>query len=523
MVMNFVKNNRHLILINLLLFAVFWLGYGRFGDIIVDSFREAYIPAEVAAGKVLYKNIFTIYAPFAYLLNALLFKIFGVNLKVLYFAGLFASAGVLNLVYFIAKRFLDENCSLGIVLFIIAGAVLSPNVFNMIFPYSYGVLYGLLFVLGSVWFALDKKFPLTYLMYSFAVCSKYEFILLLPLLVYISGKKDIWKNISALVIPVLLVLTPLVLQGLRFEDLLTSFGLILAMLSSKSMHWFYSVSGLEFQWALVPVYLINLLKMALPLALVWYFRSWKIIPIVLVYLYFAVSPALLIYVFPLILILFVWRFKTLTRDEKLFVLASLLISAKIFFALTLKSYGVFFLPFALISLFILVPKDLRKPLLVLTLGCALVLSIKNAKELCSKNVKIQTGRGVVYAAPFYGQAVKELVSYLESEIPKDAKVVIYPECLAVNFLTARSSDNKFYSLIPMYVETFGEKLIISRLDFVKPEYIVTSNYDTSNYYYKEFGADYGVNIKKYIEDNYTLEKEIGADFRFKIYKTTPLD
>ncbi len=523
MVMNFVKNNRHLILINLLLLAVFWLEYGRFGDIIVDSFREAYIPTEVAAGKVLYKNIFTIYAPLAYLFNALLFKVFGVNLKVLYFAGLFASAGVLNLVYLIARRFLDKNCSLGIALFIIAGAVLSPNVFNIFFPYSYGVLYGLLFVLGAVWFALDRKFPLAYLMYSFAVCSKYEFILLLPLLVYISWKKDIWKNFTALVIPVLLVLTPLFLQRLRFEDLLTSFGLILAMLSSKSMHWFYSVSGLEFQWALVPVYLINLLKMMAPLALIWYFKSWKIIPIVLVYLYFAVSPALLVYAFPLILILFVWRFKTLTRDEKFFVLASLLISAKIFFALTLKSYGVFFLPFALISLFILVPKDLRKPLLVLTLGCALVLSIKNAKELCSKNVKIQTERGVVYTSPFYGQAVKELVSYVELEIPQSVRVVVYPECLAVNFLTGRESDNKFYSLIPMYVETFGENLIISRLDFVKPEYIVTSNYDTSNYYYKEFGADYGVNIKKYIEDNYTLEKELGSDFRFKIYKTTPLD
>lgn len=522
MILNFLKNNRHLILFNFLFIAAFCLGYGRFGDIMVDSFREAYIPTEVLSGKVLYKNIFTIYAPFAYLFNALLFKLFGVSLKVLYFAGFLASACILNLVFFISNRFVDKNCSLGIVLFLIAGAVLSPNVFNMIFPYSYGVLYGLLFVLAAVYFVLNKKFPLAYLMYSFAICSKYEFLFLLPLLVYASGKKDWAKNLLALFLPVFLVLTPLFLQGLRFEDLITSLGLILAMLSSKSMHWFYSVSGLEFRWALIPVYLINFVKMAVPLGALWYFKSWKIVPLVLLYLYFILSPALLIYAFPLILVLFVWRFKTLNRDERLLVMASLLISAKIFFALTLKSYGVFFLPFALICLFILTPKSLRKAFLVLTVCSALILGIKNTKELYSKNIKIQTKRGIVYVSPKYAP-VKELVSYVEENVPENKRVVVYPECLAVNFLTGIGSDNKFYSLIPMYVETFGENLIISRLDFIKPDYIVTSNYDTSNYYFSEFGVDYALNIKKYIEENYTLIKEIGEDLTFKIYKTTPLD
>ena len=69
--MKVLKNNWQFILFNIIILLTFIIGYGHFGDIMVDSFREAYIPSEVVKGQVLYKNIFTIYAPFAYLFNAL--------------------------------------------------------------------------------------------------------------------------------------------------------------------------------------------------------------------------------------------------------------------------------------------------------------------------------------------------------------------------------------------------------------------------------------------------------------------
>ena len=168
-----LKYNWQLILFNAIILLTFIIGYGHFGDIMVDSFREAYIPSEVIKGQVLYKNIFTIYAPFSYLFNALLFKIFGVHLSVLYGAGLFASYAILNLIFAIANKFMNKTYSLSIVLFIISVSVLSPNVFNFYFPYSYGILYGVLFILASIYFALKEKFQLSYLMYSFAICSKY--------------------------------------------------------------------------------------------------------------------------------------------------------------------------------------------------------------------------------------------------------------------------------------------------------------------------------------------------------------
>ena len=97
----FFKNNWQILLINVVVLLVFIVGYGRSGDVIFDSFREFYIPSQIVKGQVLYKNIFNIYAPFAYLFNATLFKVFGAKLVVLYMAGLISTLGICNLIYFI--------------------------------------------------------------------------------------------------------------------------------------------------------------------------------------------------------------------------------------------------------------------------------------------------------------------------------------------------------------------------------------------------------------------------------------
>ena len=70
----------------------------------------------------------------------------------------------------------------------------------------------------------------------------------------------------------------------------------------------------------------------------------------------------------------------------------------------------------------------------------------------------------------------------------------------------------------MYVETFGEDLINERLRIVRPEYIILSNYDTSNYYYSYFGKDYAGRIYQYILDNYEKQVTIGKDLVFTVFK-----
>lgn len=518
MVKSFFKNHWQGILFNLIVLLIFIFGYGRFGNVIVDSFREAYIPAQMIKGQVLYKNIFNIYAPLSYLINAFLFGIFGAKLWVLYCAGFLATIGIINLTFKISNLFLNKNISLAIVLFIISASVLSPNVFNFIFPYSYGMLYGLLFILGSIYFTIKKQFPTAYFLYALAVCSKYEFILLLPLLIFISGKKDILKNFIALIIPFLLTILLLVIQKAGLENIIASFQIILHMGSAKTLLWFYSVMGLVFRWEIIPIYIFNIGKILIPILLLQKFQTYWLIPVVLIYLYFTLTPEVLIFAFPLILILFAHRFQRLNFNEKVFIVAGMLISMKVFFALTLMAYGVFFIPFALISLFILSPNNYKRTLCIITILSSLIIGGKNIHSLAIKDVKITSPRGTVFADRSYGNSLKELIQYIDKNTSEKDNVVIYPECLIVNFMSGRDSDNKFYSLIPLYVETFGEDIIIGRLDITKPEYVIISNYDTSIYYYSHFAKDYAGRVFSYIQDNYEYQNSIGENLVFTIYK-----
>ena len=512
---NFIKKNIPLVITEILLVVIFILCYGRFGDVMVDSFREAYIPAEILQGQVLYKNIFTIYAPFAYIFNSILFWIFGTKLGVLYAAGLAATMGIFYFTYKIARIYLDDEYIPLVMLFMISGLVLSPNAFNAFFPYSYGILYGLFFILGSIYAVLNEKYPLAYLMYSFAICSKYEFLLFLPLLILMSGKKDILKNIIAFILPPVINFLPLFIQK---ADFVTSFYLIMQMCSAKTLNWFYSIMGLKFQPALLIVYGINLLKIVIPILLLSVPKlSRKLLSIVLIVCFCFLSwQDILVYVFPLVTLLFLFRFKKLDGEEKFWVAASLLISLKVFFGFTFQSYGVFFIPFALISLLIVIPSESRRNLAVVLMLWCIVIAGHNVYGLYSKNVKIENS--VVKTSPKYGNSINMLNKYINKELKKDDKVLVYPEGLSVNVITGHKTDDKFYSLIPLYVETFGEDIIIKRLEITKPECIVLSNYDTSLYYYKEFGGDYGVKIKDYIKQNYKSDAVFADGLMFEVYR-----
>ena len=514
----FVKKYWQIILINLLIILIFITGYGRFGNIIFDSFREAYIPEQILKGQILYKNIFNIYAPFSYLFNALLFKIFGVKLSVLYFAGLVFTLGISNFIFAISNIFFEKINSFFIVLFFICTSVLSANVFNCFFPYSYGMLYGLFFILASIHFALNKKYIPTFLMYSFAICSKYEFIMVLPLLIFIAGKKQLWKNLLAIIVPIVVTFLPLLIQGVEFKNLLISYQLILTMSATKTLYWFYSVTGLVFRLELIPIYLENIVKFTIPIAIIYYLKHWIIYPCILVYCYFIFTPEIFIYLFPLIFILFIARFTELSSKERIFIAASLLVSLKIFFALTLQSYGIYFTPFAIISILILLPERIKKSAFIVLIICGVSFGVKNIQTLISKNVKISTHSGTIYTTPYNGNSIKPLIEYILSNTEQNNTILVYPECLGVNVLTARNSDNKFYSLIPLYVETFGENVIIKRLDIKRPDYIIISNYDTSMYYFSYFGVDYASKIMNFIQQNYEKQTEIGKGLIFTVYK-----
>ena len=485
----------------------------------IDSFREIYIPQQIIEGSALYKDIFTIYPPLAYLINAFILFLFKSNFHSLIFFGLIITGGITHLTYYLAKNFTSENFAFSACLFTISGVVLSPNVFNTFLPYSYGILYGVFFMLLAAFGATKKNFPLMYMFYSLAILSKYEFLLVLPLLFFVSRKKDCLKNILFFLAPIFLVSSILFIQGTRFEDIFATLNWLNIMSGTKTLYWFYSAMGLVFRVELIPIYIINFLKFIIPIATYEilkfinsklkiqnkYYKAgiYLIITLPLIIMCANRVNEIILYTFPLLLILFIFKIRSLNKEEIFFVIFTLLMSIKVFFALSLSSYGAYFLPFALITLGILTPSKLKKPLMISLIIWGLIWGITSIQNLADKNSY---------------KALTPVTDYIKENTDPTDIVVTYPECLAINVLSNRKSDNKFYSLIPLYVETFSEELIIKRLEIIKPNFFILNDYDTSLYYYKEFGKDYATIITKWIEENYSLRKIINTNLEFKIYE-----
>lgn len=122
-------------------FMVF-MSYGKWGLPLIDSFRNPYIAEQIATGKILYTDIFFFYCPLIPHFNALLFKIFGVHLEVLYITGIITSFLIILGVYYLARQIMSWLPSLILILLLIAQVVFRPGLFQYIFPYSYEALYG---------------------------------------------------------------------------------------------------------------------------------------------------------------------------------------------------------------------------------------------------------------------------------------------------------------------------------------------------------------------------------------------
>src|SRR5260221_14691922 len=68
--------------------ALAWYTWGHWGDFAVDSGRELYVPAEILKGKMLFRDLWYMYGPLVPYVKAFLFRIFGVQLTVLFVFGL---------------------------------------------------------------------------------------------------------------------------------------------------------------------------------------------------------------------------------------------------------------------------------------------------------------------------------------------------------------------------------------------------------------------------------------------------
>jgi hypothetical protein len=132
--------------------GLFWGTWAHWGDVVIDTGREVYVPGLLAEGKTLYKDVWYLYGPLAPYFNSLLFQFFGTRLETTYWAGSLSAlaSAILLLQAGFRAGYLPAGLTGGL-LILVQGFV--PSLFSFPLPYSFAAVYGCLVSCAFLWVA----------------------------------------------------------------------------------------------------------------------------------------------------------------------------------------------------------------------------------------------------------------------------------------------------------------------------------------------------------------------------------
>ena len=494
----FLKSNWGIpILITILFFCILPVFFLHQGFLLIDTGREFYIPQQMLNGEVLYKDIFNIYGPLSYQINAILFAIFGVKINTLYLFGILNSYLIVLFTYLISKEFLKEHFSLALSIIIMYSLVFPVTMYNSNLTYSSAIVYALSSFLISL-FALIKYVKtenqnywayLSCLFAGMSIANKYEFclfpLLILSVLIWIKpiGIKNIFKSVGCFLLVPFISFASLFIQGLTFADVKNALDIWGNLITSPIIKTFFANYGVT----------ADISKYMQIIKANDFFSIYGFLPIVN-------------------FVLFGILFKKLWQDKALFVLAlaSILVSYKSFFFLNVHHMGAFIFPICLMAFVPLINQfNLDKNILkIFLLVTACIFIFEDFSSLKFKNYNLETEKGNIYTYKRDGESIKYISNYVLQNTKETDKVVMLPEGAMINFLTDRKTENKYLSLIPLnYFDVFGEEKVLEHFKNNLPEVFVILPINTQEYGYKFFGVDYAQSFYEMIEKNYNLVQE----------------
>jgi hypothetical protein len=142
----------------LLALVVIWAAWfhgtwADWGSLTIDCGREMYVPSVLQRGKTLYRDIWYLYGPLAPYFNSFLYRLFGVQLSVLYWAGSLSALGCAVFLYHTGMRL-----SAPLAGWTAGAAVLfqafHSSLFSFPLPYSFATVYGYLVSCVFLWLVI---------------------------------------------------------------------------------------------------------------------------------------------------------------------------------------------------------------------------------------------------------------------------------------------------------------------------------------------------------------------------------
>lgn len=564
----FITNKKDVLYVSCLfiIMCVLMLLYGvKLGALLIDSGREAYLPAEILKGKVLYKDLFNIFGPLPYQLNAFLYWIFGVNLKTLFFAGFVNANLIAALLYFITELFTSKRNSFFIVLFCVFVCFFTPSVNNYIFPYTYAMTYALSAFFFSILFLLkylrtskENFLTLSWFFIGIILASKYEFLLYILLLFILTtfilkpSKKCIFTSLAAVLSVPVLCFSILFLQGLTVQDFMNNLDYVKKYSTSPSLNLFYYyVTGFYIKPKNTLFIVANFVRMSLIFSILcassyFYFKNKNIIGLLIFSLTFMFIRFNLYNAFCWLTLavfcIFIFMYSNISKSEKslglkeilstkngtyaLLILISLLYSVKVFFFLNLICYGPYFFPplFICLSIFLLeylpkyltfFDKDLYQKSFIISLLAFLACFAFLYFYSFSTETSVSTSKGTIYDDKNLINVTEKMTNYIQKNVKNNESIWVIPEGVMINFLTNHPTvQDNYINTTPPYIETFGEEKIITDVKKNPPDYILLINRECLEYGYKYMCEDYAFKICSYIHANYAPVVEYKTDKRY---------
>jgi len=521
---------------------------------VTDIGRELFLPEQILKGYVPYKDITLIYFPFAYYINAFVYKIFGVSVNSLIIWQTILCIIFMIMFYLLSRGFLNRRISLLLSLLVIFSCIFNKlTLFSYIFPYSYATVYGIFGFFASA-FCFVKLFKTNNIKYvylaalasGFSISCKMEFFtclifLVIGLLLYRRLKFVQYFKVFLIIciFPAIEILI-LFLQGVSWQNIHDAFDFIKAFSTSAIMTDFLTFQGLYLfdyiNFTKDAVYYTRALLgiiTACYIALFIYKKYHSIfiiflIPYMLFFICFYIERDFLFVhslwvALPMILFLLTAIFiKPLFQENKaifIFLIFSLLISQREFFHLKLFLYGSYYFPFLILSLCILIdkfcPEEIfeinTEKLLILVLILLNIFYINYLgilwKETPSQLIT-NSPKGSLYTEKDVAKILNQAFEFIENNIDKNASILVLPEGNIINYFSNRKVDLHCFMMDRLYHDAYGEEKAKAIIEKTNSDYIVITKlkrkktetiFERDFLYYKKSNVS-----AKYIYDNYDI-------------------
>jgi hypothetical protein len=551
----------------------------KWGDLVVDLGREVYVPARLAEGAVLYRDIFYLYGPFPPYFNAFLYKIFGTNILSLVIGGILVTTLTALLIYKLSRMFLDvffATFTTVVFLFVLAfGHYVLIGNYNFILPYSYPATHAILFVLGALYFlfrsldgggGMDVWLAGAGVFLSLISRSEIGVMLALSIMAVVlilksSGSKAplfrplvLFPVVGAVVVygAFFAAAGPRIMQS-NLLDLFKSnvqaspFSLLISGANASGQNiflmfksvFFYLLFALWFALAGYGASFAGRLQQMARRRLCYALIGAAALSGALIFLKTAYN--LIIGIFSLVLY---FRSGRKVVDLKLFTLSlfAFFVVMRIILYVHAWHYGFYILVPGLIVYHVFFFRTLPQlahdkfmriafyagfTLVLLVLMVDHVQASRSVYQHRILRVPSSRGQTSVFDNP-QGRGVRDLIDFFSSKTPKDATLAVFPEGLMINFLAERADPLYYYTFLPQdMVRESVETAMVDDINLKKPDYVVILQRSVAEYGSRGFGVDYGKKILAHIEKNYTPFASIGPipfqpdSFSAVIFKHNP--